>query len=95
MPLPLVSAGHGLQASHLRCCTSWPAASTTPAAQTLPTTSSPGGTIVVRTLVDIDADQEICISYLDPCSLIPCERSIPYILSNLSFLIHHAWQFSL
>ena len=26
----------------------------------------PGGTIVVRTLVDVGADQEICISYLDP-----------------------------
>ncbi|CAL5227795.1 g10818 [Coccomyxa viridis] len=31
----------------------------------------PGGTIVVRTLVDIDADQEICISYLDPLQPYP------------------------
>ncbi len=31
----------------------------------------PGGTIVVRTLVDIDADREICISYLDPLQPYP------------------------
>ena len=31
----------------------------------------PGGTIVVRTLVDIEADQEICISYLDPLQPYP------------------------
>ena len=31
----------------------------------------PGGTVVVRTLVDIGADQEICISYLDPLQPYP------------------------
>ena len=31
----------------------------------------PGGTIVVRTVVDIGADQEICISYLDPLQPYP------------------------
>ena len=31
----------------------------------------PGATIVVRTLVDVDADQEIFVSYLDPLQAFP------------------------
>ena len=31
----------------------------------------PGGAFVVRTLVDVDEDQEICISYLDPLQPYP------------------------
>ena len=32
----------------------------------------PGGTIVVRTLVDVETDQEICVSYLDPPAGLSC-----------------------
>ena len=60
-----------MQGSLLPSCTSWQAASTTPAGQTQPTTSSPGGPIVVRTLVDVETDQEICVSYLDPLQAFP------------------------
>ena len=31
----------------------------------------PGATIAVRTLVDVEADQEICVSYVDPLQAFP------------------------